>query len=252
MKTLAKLNGTAITLAWVAVLLTVWSFGSAFSLPSLGELPGAWQRMVTQEGLIHELGVSLTLNFEAIVISTVLSVGLSYLTVTKTVRQPVAMLSKFRFFGMAGFVIIFTRIFGGGHGLKLALLVFGMSSFFLTSMIDVVSSASREEFDHARSLRMSRGRAVWEVVIVGRADQAFDSLRQNAAIGWMMLTMVEGLVRFEGGVGVLMLNESKYRNLDAVFAIQLTILAIGILQDQGIAFLKNLCCPYAKLSLENK
>lgn len=252
MKTLAKLNGTAITLAWVAVGLALWSLGSAFSLPSLGEIPGAWWRLVVNEGLLYELGVSLRLNVEAVVISTVLSVGLSYLTVTRLGSPPVQMLSKFRFFGMAGFVIIFTRIFGGGHGLKLALLVFGMTAFFLTSMVDVVASASRDEYDHARSLRMSRGRAVWEVVILGKADLAFDALRQNAAIGWMMLTMVEGLVRFEGGVGVTMLNESRYRNLDAVFAIQLTILAIGILQDQLIAFVKNLCCPYAKLSLEKK
>ena len=162
------------------------------------------------------------------------------------------MLSRFRFFGMAGFVIIFTRIFGGGHALKVALLVFGMSVFFLTSMVDVVASTTKAEFDHTRSLRMSRWRGIWEVVILGKADQAFDALRQNAAIGWMMLTMVEGLVRFEGGVGVVMLNESKYRNLAAVFAVQLTVLAVGIFQDMFLAWLKNVCCPHTRLSLESK
>lgn len=253
MKTVTfRLNGTVITVAWVAILLVVWSFGTAFSLPSLGEIPGAWKTLVVEEGLLYELGVSLRLNLEAIALSTLISVGLSYLTLTRIGRPPVLMLSRFRFFGMAGFVIIFTRIFGGGHALKVALLVFGMSVFFLTSMVDVVASTTKAEFDHTRSLRMSRWRGIWEVVILGKADQAFDALRQNAAIGWMMLTMVEGLVRFEGGVGVVMLNESKYRNLAAVFAVQLTVLAVGIFQDMFLAWLKNVCCPHTRLSLESK
>lgn len=252
MKTKYAIGGTAITLLWVCVLLVVWSFGSAYSLPSLGELPGAWLGLVRDEGLLYELGVSLKLNAEAVLISTGLSVGLAYLAIDRFGRPPVALLSKFRFFGMAGFVIIFTRIFGGGHALKVALLVFGMTAFFITSMVDVVGSATRQQFDHTRALRMSRWRGIYEVVILGKLDQTFDALRQNAAIGWMMLTMVEGLVRFEGGVGVVMLAESKYRNLAAVFAIQLTVLVVGILQDQFLGWLKNVVCPHSKLVLETK
>jgi NitT/TauT family transport system permease protein len=251
-KLLSSLNGTAIVLIWVAALLLAWSFGTNFSLPSPGEIPGAWFRLVTEDGLLYELGVSLRLNVEAVALSTLISVGLSYLTLTKLGEFPVRILSKFRFFGMAGFVIVFTRIFGGEHGLKVALLVFGMSAFFLTSMIDVVGSATRKEFDHTRSLRMSRWRGIYETVILGKLDLTFDALRQNAAIGWMMLTMVEGLVRFEGGVGVIMLNESKYRNLAAVFAVQLTVLFVGIVQDRFLAWLKNVCCPHSKLTLEKK
>ena len=57
-----------------------------------------------------------------------------------------------------------------------------------------------DKFDHARSLRFSDWRVVWEVVVLGTADKAFEILRQNAAIGWMMLTMVEGISRSEGGM----------------------------------------------------
>ena len=247
-----RLNSTAITLIWVVVLLALWSLGSAYSLPSLGELPGAWATLVKEAGLLYELGVSLKLNLEVTLLSTVISVGLAYLTVDRFGKPPVIMLSKFRFFGMAGFVVIFQRIFGGGHSLKVAMLTFIMSTFFITSMLDVVGSATREQFDHARSLRMSRWRGVWEVVVRGKLDQTFDALRQNAAIGWMSLTMVEGLSKFEGGVGVIMVNESKYRNLAAIFAVQLTVLFVGILQDQILGWLKGVVCPHAKLVLEDK
>jgi NitT/TauT family transport system permease protein len=119
-------------------------------------------------------------------------------------------------------------------------------------MSSVVANIPKEEFDHARSLRMSNWRAVYEVIILGKADEAIEVLRQNAAIGWMMLTMVEGLVRSEGGIGTLMLNEGKHFHLDAVFAIQLTILFVGWVQDKFLGFIKNLLCPYANLTLERK
>lgn len=241
---------TILILVQASVLAVLWASGSSLLIPGPAGVASAWVRMVEREGLLYELGVSLRLNAEALGLSTAISVGLAWLTVLPAARPLAEACSKARFFGMTGFVVAFTMAFGGGHALKVALLTFGMSVFFVTSMCSVVASIPRAEFDHARSLRMGEWRAVWEVVVLGRADEAFEALRQNAAIGWMMLTMVEGLVRSEGGIGALMLNENKHFRLDAVFAVQLTVLAVGIVQDQFLAWLKGMFCPYARLTLE--
>jgi NitT/TauT family transport system permease protein len=119
-------------------------------------------------------------------------------------------------------------------------------------MAAVIVTIPKGDFDHARTLRMSEWRVVWEVVILGTADKAFEVLRQNAAIGWMMLTMVEGVVRSEGGIGAALINENKYFRLEGVFAIQLVILAVGLFQDYLLGALRRLCCPYADLTLERK
>jgi NitT/TauT family transport system permease protein len=243
---------TVIIVAQIVLLLIIWSFGSAYMVPSPIEIGRAWLSLVQTQGLLYELGISISTNLEAIFISTILSIGLSYLTVLPVMQPIVKALSKSRFLGLTGFVIIFTMIFGGGRGLKIALLVFGMSVFFITSMASVVENIPREDFDHARSLRMSPWRIVYEVVILGKADEAFEVLRQNSAMGWVMLSMVEGLVRSDGGAGTLMLNEGKHFHLDAVFAIQLSILTVGIVQDQIIGAIKNLFCPYSRLILERK
>ena len=95
-------------------------------------------------------------------------------------------------------------------------------------------------------------KVVWEVVIRGTFDQAFEVMRQNAAIGWMMLTMVEGIVRSAGGVGAMLLNEQKHMKIEAVFAIQIIILVIGLCQDYLIGVIRRLVCPYAVLTLERK
>lgn len=236
----------------VTILLVAWTFGEAFLIPGPLKVLSAWMKLVREEGLLYELGISLKTNLEAIAWSSIISVSLAYATVLPVMRPFVEFCSKSRFFGMTGFVIIFTMIFGGGHGLKVALLTFGMSVFFVTSLSAIVASIPKAEFDHARSLRMGDWRTVWEVVVLGKIDDVFETLRQNAAIGWVLLTMVEGLVRSEGGIGALMLNQNKHFRLDAVFAIQLTVLVVGILQDRLIAYLKNVCCPYSNLTLERK
>ena len=204
------------------------------------------------QGLGQELIQSFSLNIQAIGYTALISMVLAYLTVMPFFRPLVSALSKGRFLSLAGFTLVFTLMVGGGHPLKLSLLVFGMTVFFLTSMASAISEIPKEEFDHARTLRMSEWRVVWEVVVLGTADKAFEVLRQNAAIGWLMLTMVEGISRAEGGVGAMLLNQNKHFHIAEVFAIQLTILLVGLLQDYGIGIVRRLVCPYAGLTLERK
>lgn len=252
----------AIWIIWIAVLFLLWNLAGTFAIPNPAAILDAWINLLLHGGLLFELWTSFKLNVEALFLSLILSVGFAFLTAgsitgrpswfDRFILVPISALSKFRFFGMVGFEIVFTRIFGGGHGLKVAILVFGISVFFLTSMIDVVSTSTKEEFDLTRSLKMGKFRGILEVVCLGKLDQTFDVFRQNAAMGWMMLTMVEKLLQSEGGVGVMMVQQNKFRELAPIFAIQLTILAIGICQDQFICWLKDLCCPHSKLALEKK
>jgi NitT/TauT family transport system permease protein len=88
--------------------------------------------------------------------------------------------------------------------------------------------------------------------LLGQIDKAFDALRQNAAIGWMMLTMIESMVRSEGGIGARLTTANKHFYLDAVLAIQITIFLLGLGQDWLIGATKNLLCPYASLASERK
>ena len=232
------------------VFLGAWSLRPPF-LPSLGEVCAAFPRLVRQ-GLFAELLVSMTTNLQAIALTCLLTVPLAYLTVLPALRPFVRAISKGRFLGLTGFVVLFTLLFGGGHALKVALLVFGLGVFLIASLYDIVEAVPREEFDHARSLRLGPWGSIVEVVVIGHLDAVIDAVRQNAAMGWVMLTMVEGLVRFEGGLGAMMLAEDKHLKLDAVFAIQTVVLLIGVLQDWAFVGLRRLLCPYAGMTLERQ
>jgi NitT/TauT family transport system permease protein len=241
-----------IAVVEIALALLVWLNSPFDVLPRPMEVFRALRILWTTQGLGRELITSFTLDLQALGWATLISLGLAYLTVLPIFRPIVAAISRGRFLSLAGFSLVFTLIFGGGRPLKVSLLAFGITVFFVTSMAAVIASIPKSEFDHARTLRMKEWQVVWEVVILGTADKAFEVLRQNAAIGWMMLTMVEGIVRSEGGVGTMLLNQGKHFRLADVFAIQIVILVVGLFQDYAIGALRRFLCPYADLTLERK
>ena len=238
--------------AQVVIFLLIWWRSPWAVLPRPGEVASALGSLWMTQGLGPELWTSFKANLQALAITLAISLGLSYLTVMPVWRPVVTAVSKGRFIGLTGLTFVFTLVFGGGHPLKISLLVFGMTVFFVTSMAAVVAAIPKERFDYARSLRLSEWRVVWEVVILGTADQAVEVLRQNAAMGWMMLTMVESISRSEGGVGAMLLNQNKHFHLAEVFAIQGLILLVGMVQDYGIGVTKKILLPYAALTLERQ
>jgi len=150
--------------------------------------------------------------------------------------------------GLSGVIYIFTMSFDGGESLKLALLVFSMSVFLTTSMIEVVWSIPQKNFDLAKSLKFSPLETLYEVVILGTAHKMFDCLGQNIAISWMMLATVEGTVRSGGGIGILLKDQEKHFHLAEVFAMQIVILFTGMVLYYSIKNLKYVFCPYAAIS----
>jgi len=238
---------TMLAILWTVAVLLLWlAAPSVFPRPT--RVFEALRQLTATQGLLGELLVSLTLFAESLLIAAILSMGLAYLTVVPALRPIVTALTKARFLSLVGLSFIFTLTFGGGHPLKVALLVFGISTFLLTSMVDVVAAVPTEKLDHARTLRMGEWRVVWEVIILGQAGAAFDALRQNAAIGWMMLTMVEGISRSEGGIGAMLMDQNKHFNLAAIFAVQGVFLIAGFFQDMFLAFLKSTLVPHAALA----
>jgi NitT/TauT family transport system permease protein len=194
-----------------------------------------------------EMFTTLKLIGHATLLTVVISLALSYATVVPFFRPLVETVSKLRFLGLTGLVFPFMLVTGGGYTLKVALLTFGMTTFFVTSMAQIVSEIPRAEFDHMRVLGAGELRILWEVVVRGTLDRALDVLRQNVAMGWAMITMVEGISRSEGGIGALILNQNKHFLLAEVYAILLVILVLGLVMDYAMGVLTNALCPHASL-----
>ena len=237
----------AIMAFWIGLALLAWMVSPFESLPGPGEVLGALGSLWREHGMSYELGATIKLILHSLLLTIVISLVLSYATVIAAMRPVVAAVSKLRFLGLTGLVIPFTLWTGGGYDLKVWLLTFGMTTYFVTAMAQVVIEIPVQQFDHMRALGAGEARTLWEVVILGTADKALDVMRQNVAIGWTLITMVEGISRSEGGLGAMILNQNKHFRLAEVYAILIVILVVGLLLDYAIALLSRTVCPYAEL-----
>lgn len=245
-------NGDAplkrIVAVQVIVLIILWFAVPTQVLPSPVEIFKAWVHLADDQKLLVELWHSAITIWKAIAATVLLTFIISILS-TATFFKPVAKwLTALRFLGFAGITFIFTLMTSDGAELKLWLLTFGMTFFLLANNLAVIDSISQEEIDYAKTLHLRGWRITWETVIRGRLDEFIDLLRQSAAMGWMLLSAVEGLVRYEGGIGALLISQNKFFRLDGVFAIQITILLFGIGQDYALRWIREMVCPYVKLS----
>jgi NitT/TauT family transport system permease protein len=241
---------TIMIIVQIAVFMLIWFTGASKLLPTPTEIFTALGRLFQEQNLAYELWNSTWLCLKSMLIAVVISLFISYATVIPFFRPIAFIVSKFRFLTLVGLSFVFTLMTSSGSSLKVSLMVFGITVFFVTSLVSIIKNIPKYEFYHARTLRMSEWQVVWEVIILGRFDMVFEVVRQNFAISWMMLTLVEGISRADGGVGVLLLNNQKLLRLSDVFAIQLVILLVGILLDWSIGKLKEFFFPYSNLGVE--
>lgn len=238
-----------IALIEFVVFILLWQMQATSIIPSPTEVFAAFPEL-WRSGFGQELITSFKLCLQAIICTSVISLSIAYATVIPVVRPIAETISKGRFLGLVGLSFVFTVITSTGHSLKLMMLVFGMTVFFVTSMLSVIKAIPKSDFDYARTLRMGEWQIVWEVVILGRASIAIEVLQQVFAIGFTMLTTVEGISRGEGGVGKLLLDSNKHFAMADIFAIQLSIWVMGLLIDYSIGLANRTICSYAFLNLE--
>ena len=246
LKKVSKQTKSVLVTLEVLLFLSLWQFIDFSFLPKPLDVLKAFVTLY-EDGLLREIFVSFWLNVEAILWSTLISLAFVYLTVFEFMKPITKALSKLRFMGLVGWTFVFTMLASSSHMLKVMLLVFGMSVFFITSMLAVIEAIPKEEYDYAKTLKLNNWQIIWHVIIYGRASEAMEILRQNAAMGWMMLTMVEGIARAEGGIGTVLLSQNKFFKLDAVFAALICVLIIGLAQDGTIAGLRKGFFPHSAL-----
>lgn len=238
---------TMIGVATFAIIMLAWTLSPMQLIPGPVEVFVQLRHLVENRGLLAELGTSMRLNLEALVIATVISLAVSYAFVVPAFRPLVKMIAGFRYWGLIGFTFIFMVLITDSHLVKVVIIVFGMTPYFVMSMADHVAQTTEDEINHARTMKMGPMQTLLEIVIRGKLDRAIETMAQCAAIGWMMTAMVEGMVRTEGGVGVLLVEQNRYLRIADILAIQFAILSIGLTQDGIIRFARDKLCGYATI-----
>lgn len=238
-----------IMVAWCAIWLVYWSLARPAVFPSPIEVVQAFPDLWLTQGLGQELWASWVVNLEALVLSCVIALPLAYLSRTPAIAPLAEGASKLRFLSPVVFFLPLLFLAPSGHALKVLMLTSGMVFFLLTSMLDIVASIPSEQFDDARTLRLSEWQATWYVVVRGTLDQLLDQLRNNAAMGWAAVMFVEGIVRSEGGIGVMLIDQTKHFSFADAWAIAIAVVIVGWGQDWLLTMLKQVTCPWAAMKV---
>jgi NitT/TauT family transport system permease protein len=239
---LGQWNIKVLVAVQAVIALGLW-FTVGGLIPTPTEVFHALGKMIGR-GLFTELWISAKTLILSLLLSTLIATTIAALSTAWIFRPFGNFASGMRFLGFAGLTFVFLLMTNGAFELKVWLLTFGITVFMTTSLLTEVRAITQAELDYAATLKLTGWRAVWELFIIGRFGAVLDLMRQNAAVGWTILAMVEGITRSEGGIGAMLLVENKYLNLSTVFAIQLVILLYGLAQDFILAQLRLWLCPH--------
>lgn len=251
-KNITSQSTLILILIWVVGTLLFWSTRTAHYFPTPIEILGAAKELIVSKDFTTHLMISTTLCIKAIFYAVIISLFIALLSVLPIFRPFTNIAGKARFLSTVGLTFIFAQITPDTNTLKIWMLVFAITIFMVTSFLSIIFEVKKEELDYARTLKMNPWQSVWEVIILGKADQFLESIKQNFAIAWMMLAMVENLCRAEGGIGVMLFQENKQFHLDAVYAIQIMVLFVGIALDWTLGFIRRVFCPYSVITLDRK
>lgn len=235
------------SIALVAMFLLIWSLKLHPLIPTPIEVWEQWQYQAANKGLIYEMWVSFKLNMEALALSAIITAVVSYGQVIPIVGVIVRFMEGWRLISATALAFPIMFLVKDPHTAKVVAISFGMIPYLLTGLASAVRGVEGSQINHARTLKLGHWGTTWQVIIKGKSFDLIEALRQNFTIGWLMTAGVEAWVRSEGGVGLMIVEQAKYMKLADMFAILLTIFAVGMIQDQFFRFLQRWLCPYATI-----
>lgn len=238
-----------IAAIWMLILVVLWGPLMPSSFPSIGEVFSAFGPLVKEQNFFPHWLATLGLTLKAIGLSVIISFLIAYLTIFPFFRPLAFAISKARYLSLVGFVVLFIMMAGSDvNKTRIYLLMFGVVPYLVTSITSTILSADRNLFDYSRTLGLTPWQTTWHVLILGKAGDVVDGIRQNLAIAFTMIVFVESTLREGGGVGVLLMDLRKYAHgYDQIFAVQLSILLVGIALDWLLNEMNKAAFPHAFL-----
>jgi ABC-type nitrate/sulfonate/bicarbonate transport system permease component len=217
------------------VLLWIFCVPEHSFFPKLSDVLTAWKELWDNGLFFHALS-SLKLCGIAIIIGIFISSILAYLSTIPFFKPIVYFLSLLRNNPIQGFTLFLTTATGGGRSLQVTMMVIFMSFYFITSLSSIIAEIPEEDIFRRKAMKMNRWQILWEVAVKDRLDYLLEVIRQNISIMLMMLVSVEAMYKSFGGLGALIIDSNRGLNFPKIFAVQLTIFALGILFDTFLKF----------------
>jgi NitT/TauT family transport system permease protein len=247
----SSLLKTLTVVFWILLFFCVWQFLCPSGVPGPAKVWTAWKELVSQYNLIGELFNSTQTCLTAMGVTIVAAMLLAYLSRIPFFAPLVNVLTKFRFLSLIGLSFLFLLFTYTSWQAKVTTMSFSILTYLLTGLLAVIRDIPQRMYNYARTLRMGEGEVTWYTVVRGTLYECCDLMVQNFAIAWMMLSSIEAMYREYGGVGALLVNVYQRKGFEYVFAIQITILLVGLLLDSLLRGAIWIAFPWKRTPTKN-
>jgi ABC-type nitrate/sulfonate/bicarbonate transport system permease component len=226
-----------IYICWIVIVGLAWYLKDSTIIPKPHAIFVAATELF-KSGFALDLMASLVFTFKSMSAAMAIAFAVAFAGLIPVVRPIVLLIGKSRFLSTAGFTVIFAIMTSDAQHQKFSLMVFCVLVFQVVSFIDIMF-ANQERLDYCFTLKMKPWRIVWEEMILAKRSDMMVTVRQNFAIAWMSLPMIEGISRVDGGIGIVLEDLRRHLRYDHIFAVQFIILLCGIGIDFTIEKLRK-------------
>ncbi|PMB41163.1 ABC transporter permease [Fischerella thermalis CCMEE 5330] len=245
-------------LAWtlmflsIAVPLVLWwaitSTGliSPLFLPSLGQVLGAFQRLLVSGDLQTDTAFSLFRVSVGFLLVTVVSVPLGLLmgafASVRALLEPI--IGIVRYMPAPAFIPLLILYFGVEETSKIMLIFIGNVFFNILMVMDAVKFVPKELLDTTYTLGANKRQILLQVILPFILPTVINACRVNMAGAWN-LVIVSELVAATEGLGRRISVAQRFLKTDEIFASLIVIGLIGLVFDLLFQLLLRISCKWA-------
>lgn len=213
--------------------------------PSPLEVIRSLKPLFYEDALTRNAIYSIKLNFYGYIEAVAISIPLGFVIGLFPFFREMCRkyLDAVRFTPLVAVIGLFIGWFGIEMNMKVQFLAVGIIVYLLPVVVQRIQETEETYVQTLETLSKNRWDIIRKVFIPDVLARVFDDIRVLVAISWTYITVAE-LVNKDGGLGAIAFLAARQSRTDKVFAIMITIMVIGLLQDKVFKLLDRLLFPH--------
>jgi len=215
-------------------------------LPPPQEVFLSYPDLVQNDNLIKNSFKSLWLNIKGYIWALLIALPIGFLIGLLPMfrgmfNRPVEAL---RYLPLTALTGVFMAWFGTSDRMKVAFLAFGILVYLLPVIVQRINEVKDVYLKTVFTIGATPWQTIRTVYIPSVMSRVWDDVRVLTAISWTYIIVAELVNTSEGGVGAMIFINSRFSQMEKVFAILIAIILIGLLQDRYFVYLDKKLFPY--------
>jgi NitT/TauT family transport system permease protein len=219
-----------ILVTWA--VLSYGGFVAPLFLPTPSAVVIQTVTLIRNDGLIGDVGVSLSRIFAGFALSVLLAVPIGILAGSFRSADAVVtpLMAFIRYMPATAFIPVVILWFGIGFWEKVIVVFISIFFYLVLLVADAAASVRKEFIETALTLGATRAQVVVKVIVPACLPEVWNALRVMLGVGWTMIVVVE-MVAAQNGVGAMIISAQRFLQTPKVIAGIVVIGVLGIITD---------------------